>query len=44
MIQASDGTIHVTYSYFINRLPQDARRKTIKRARFNVEWIKERSN
>lgn len=44
MIQASDGAIHVTYSYFLNRLPQDAPRKTIKRARFNVAWIKEGSN
>lgn len=41
MIHASDGTIHVTYSYFINRLPGNAPHKTIKRARFNVAWVKE---
>jgi predicted neuraminidase len=42
VIQAGDGIIHVTYSYFINRLPDEAPRKTIKHARLNVEWIKSR--
>jgi predicted neuraminidase len=44
MIQAGDGAIHVTYSYFINRLPEDGPRKTIKHARFNIEWVKEEAN
>jgi predicted neuraminidase len=48
IIQASDGTLHATYSYFVppasvtpdsqGRLP----RKTIKHAHFNEAWIKER--
>jgi predicted neuraminidase len=42
VIQAGDGAIHVTYSYFINRLPQQAPHKTIKHARLNVEWVKSR--
>ena len=42
VIQAADGSIHVTYSYFINRLENDQPRKTIKHARFNVEWVKGR--
>ena len=47
IIQAADGTLHATYSYFVppasvvpdaqNRLP----RKTIKHAHFNEAWIKE---
>ena len=47
LIQAADGTLHATYSYFVppasvvpdaqKRLP----RKTIKHAHFNEEWIKE---
>jgi predicted neuraminidase len=41
VMQASDGTIHVTYSYFINSLPQDAPRKAIKHASFNIKWIEE---
>lgn len=40
-IQASDGTIHVTYSYFLNHIPQGQPRKSIKHAAFNVEWVKE---
>jgi predicted neuraminidase len=39
VIQAKDGTIHATYSYFLNHLPADAPRKTIKHARFNTAWI-----
>ena len=39
VIQARDGTIHVTYSYFLNHLPANAPRKSIKHARFNVEWV-----
>jgi len=39
VIQAKDGSIHVTYSYFVN-LPE-GQRKSIKHARFNVAWIEE---
>jgi predicted neuraminidase len=47
IIQASDGTLHVTYSYFIPaaRAQKDAEgrlvRKSIKHARFNEAWIRE---
>jgi len=41
MIQARDGTLHVSYSYFLNHLPRDAPRKSIKHARFNVAWVKQ---
>ena len=34
MIQASDGAIHVTYSYFT------AEGKAIKHVRFNEDWVK----
>ena len=34
VIQAKDGSIHVTYSYFVKK------GKSIKHARFNEEWIK----
>ncbi len=47
IIQAADGTLHATYSYFVppasvtpdaqQRLP----RKTIKHAHFNEAWVKE---
>jgi len=40
-IQTSDGMIHVTYSYFLNHLPDGAPRKSIKHARFNAAWIKQ---
>jgi len=33
LIQARDGSLHATYSFF------DARGKTIKHAHFNLEWI-----
>jgi predicted neuraminidase len=39
-IQSRDGFIHLTYSYFLNHLPPTAPRKSIKHARFNVDWIK----
>ncbi len=40
IIQARDGTLHVTYSYFLNHLPAGEPRKTIKHVRFNAAWIK----
>lgn len=45
IIQARDGTLHATYSYHLNRsdLEKDAegkpRRKSIKHAHFNEEWV-----
>ena len=41
IIQARDGALHATYSYFLNHLPRDAARKTIKHAHFNIEWVKD---
>jgi predicted neuraminidase len=41
IIQTRDGTLHVSYSYFLNHLPADSSRKSIKHAHFNVEWIKQ---
>jgi predicted neuraminidase len=40
VIQAKDGTIHVTYSYFLNHLPEGAPRKAIKHAWFDAAWVK----
>ena len=42
VIQTRDGLLHVTYSYFLNHLPQDAPRKSIKHAAFDVEWVKQK--
>ena len=39
VIQARDGYIHVTYSYFVN-VPE-GQRKSIKHARFNTAWIEQ---
>jgi predicted neuraminidase len=45
IIQARDGSLHASYSYHLNRrdLPKDAegqpKRKTIKHAHFNEEWV-----
>ncbi len=41
IIQTRDGMLHVTYSYFLNHLPEGAPRKAIKHARFNVAWVKQ---
>lgn len=41
VIQAADGAVHVTYSYFLNHLTGNAPKKTIKHARFSVDWVKE---
>jgi predicted neuraminidase len=41
IIQAADGTLHVSYSFFLNHLPPGAARKSIKHAQFNVEWVKQ---
>lgn len=41
IIQARDGTLHLTYSYFLNHLAQGEPRKTIKHVRFNTAWIRQ---
>jgi predicted neuraminidase len=41
MIQAKDGTLHATYSYFLNHIPEGQPKKTIKHVQFNVEWVKQ---
>jgi predicted neuraminidase len=41
LIQARDGTLHATYSYFLNHLPEGEPRKAIKHAHFNTAWVKE---
>jgi predicted neuraminidase len=39
IIQARDGTLHATYSYFLNHIPAGQPRKTIKHAHFNIDWL-----
>ncbi len=39
IIQARDGSLHATYSYFLNHLGKES--KSIKHARFNVAWVKQ---
>lgn len=41
LIQARDGSLHVTYSYFLNHLKEGEPRKTIKHVRFNTAWIRQ---
>jgi predicted neuraminidase len=41
VIQSRDGLLHVTYSYFLNHLPEGAPRKSIKHAAFNLEWVRQ---
>jgi predicted neuraminidase len=41
MIQAQDGTLHVSYSYYLNDLPKGAPSQTIKHAHFNVAWVQQ---
>lgn len=40
IIQAANGDIHLTYSLFLNHIPKDQPRKSIKHAVFNVDWVK----
>jgi predicted neuraminidase len=40
IIQAREGSLHASYSYFLNHLPAGAARKSIKHAHFNVDWVK----
>jgi predicted neuraminidase len=39
--QAPDGTIHASYSVFLNHLPEGQPRKTIRHAHFNLAWVEE---
>lgn len=41
LIQTRDGSLHASYSYFLNHLPSNAPRKTIKHVHFNIEWVKQ---
>lgn len=41
IIQARDGSLHVSYSYFLNHLGEGSARKSIKHAHFNVAWVKQ---
>lgn len=40
-VQAPDGTIHASYSVFLNYLPAGQPRKTIRHAHFNLAWVEE---
>jgi len=40
IVQAADGTLHASYSYFLNHLPAGAARKSIKHAHFNTAWVR----
>jgi len=41
IVQAQDGRLHVSYSYFLNHLPAGAPRKSIKHAEFNRAWVQQ---
>jgi predicted neuraminidase len=41
VVQAQDGSLHASYSYFLNHLPKGEPNKSIKHAHFNVEWMKQ---
>ncbi len=40
IMQARDGSLHASYSYFLGREQGGEDRKSIKHAHFNVEWVK----
>lgn len=42
--EARDGTLHLTYSYFVRDVPQGERSRTIKHAHLDVDWIKQGDN
>jgi len=44
ILQARDGTLQLTYSYFQNHIPAGGPRKTIRHAHLNVEWVKASGN
>lgn len=39
--QAPDGTIHASYSVFLNHLPEGQPKKTIRHAHFNLAWVEQ---
>jgi predicted neuraminidase len=41
LCQARDGSLLLSYSYFLNHLPEGQPRKTIRFARFNTAWLTE---
>ncbi len=41
IVQAPDGSIHASYSVFLNHLPEGQPRKTIRHAHFNLAWVEE---
>lgn len=41
IIQAQDGSLHATYSYYLNDVPKGSPSQTIKHAHFNVAWIQQ---
>jgi len=41
IIQSKDGTLHATYSYFVPNPQGEGQVKSIKYARFNLDWIME---
>ena len=41
LIRTRNGLLHVSYSYFLNHLPEGQPRKSIKHAAFNLAWVKE---
>ena len=41
IVQSADGTLHASYSVFLNHLPQNEPRKTIRYAHFNLAWVEE---
>lgn len=44
ILQARDGTLQLTYSYFQNHIPAGDPRKTIRHAHLNLEWLKAPGN
>ena len=41
IVQAPDGTIHASYSVFLNHIPEGQPRKTIRYAHFNLAWVEQ---
>ena len=41
IVQAPDGTIHASYSVFLNHLPEGQPRKTIRHAHFSIAWVEQ---
>lgn len=41
IVQAPDGTIHASYSVFLNHVPEGQPKKTIRHAHFNLAWVEQ---